>query len=182
MTFIFILLVILIVIGFFRKSTQELQAHWNTLVDNFQYSTKDFYVLLEKELKSHGIENINVFEKEMSEGNALSTKRLYLRVSWKNYTYDCCCAPFGNGTFFSWWMFSERKDIEGLIYRIPFIGRFIAQFFFPITYYKSDSASMFRSYAQSSVLRVIDDITKEKGARLLSENERKPILQNIFKR
>jgi hypothetical protein len=50
MNFILPFLVLLIVIGFFRKSTQELQAHWNTLVDDFKYSTKDFYSLLEKEL------------------------------------------------------------------------------------------------------------------------------------
>lgn len=182
MTFIYILVIALIAIAFLRKSTQNLQAHWNTLIDEFQYSTKDFYTLLEKELRSHGINDITVFEKEISEGNALSTKRLYLRVNWKDYTYDCCCAPFGNGTFFSWWMFSERKDVEGLIAKIPLIGGLLANFFFPTTYYKVDSASMFRSYAQSSVLKVIDEITKEKGIRSLSESERKPILQDIFKR
>ncbi|REE80680.1 hypothetical protein BX611_2330 [Lutibacter oceani] len=182
MGFIPILLVVLIAIGFLRKTTPELQGHWNTLIDEFEYSTKDFYALLEKELKSHGIENITVVEREMSEGNALSTKRLYLRVSWKNYNYDCCCAPFGNGTFFSWWMFTERKDIEGLIYKIPFIGRFLANFFFPTTYYKIDSTSMFRSYAQASVLKVIDEITKEKGIRLLNDSERKPTMKDIFKR
>jgi len=182
MTFLFILLGILIVIAFLKKSTPELKAHWNTLIDEFQFSTKEFYTLLEKELKSHGVEQIDIYEKSISEGNALSTKRLYLRVTWKNYTYDCCCAPFGNGTFISWWMFSERKDIEGLIAKIPFIGGFLVNFFFPTTYYKIDSASMFRTYAQASVLKVIDEITKDKGVRSLSESERKPILQDIFKR
>ena len=182
MILIYIIIAVFIIIAFLKKSTPELQGHWNTLVDEFQFSTKDFYELLEIELKSHGIENIEIYEKSMSEGNSLSTKRLYLRVSWKNYTYDCCCAPFGNGTFFSWWMFSERKDIENLISKMPLIGKFLVNFFFPTTYYKIDSVSMFRSYAQSSVLKVIDDITKEKGVRILTESERKPILKDIFKR
>ena len=39
---------------------------------------------------------------------------------------------------------------------------------------------MFMSYAQSSVLKVIEDITNEKGVRALTEAERKPVLNNIF--
>ncbi len=41
---------------------------------------------------------------------------------------------------------------------------------------------MFMSYAQTSVLKVIDDITNDKGVRALTEAERKPILNNIFVR
>jgi hypothetical protein len=37
------------------------------------------------------------------------------------------------------------------------------------------------TYAQNSVLKVIDEITKDTGIRL-SEAERKPILRNIFDR
>jgi len=182
MTFIFIILSVLLIIAFLKKGIPTLNAHWNTLLDNFKFSTKEFYNLLTAELNSHGIKNISIKEKNISIGNALSAKRLYLRVKWKNYTYDCCCAPFGNGTFISWWMYSEKTGFELLISKIPFVGNSLTKAFFPVTYYTVDTTSMFMTYAQASVLKVIDDITKSQGVRSLSEEERKPILQDIFKR
>ena len=65
---------------------------------------------------------------------------------------------------------------------LPFVGNYLAHAFFPITYYSIDTSSMFLTYAQSSVLKVIDDITNEKGVRSLTESERKPIMKDIFKR
>ncbi len=165
-----------------RKGIPTLQGHWNTLIDEFQYSTQDFYEQLTKELESHGVDNIKIINKDLSTGGTLSTKRLYLRVSWKNYTYDCCCCPFGNGTFVSWWLFSERTGFELLISKIPIIGNYLVKVFFPTTYYTIDTSSMFMTYAQSSVQKVIDNITKEKGIRSLSEADKKPILRNIFER
>jgi hypothetical protein len=177
-----IILSVLLLIAIFKKGIPTLNGHWNTLLDEFQYSTKDFYKLLTKELQSHGINKISITNKSLSTGNALSKKRLYLRVSWKSYTYDCCCSPFGNGTFISWWMFSKKTGFELLISKIPFVGNYLAQAFFPKTYYSVDTTSMFMTYAQSSVLKVIDDITKEKGVRPLSETDKKPILRDVFKR
>lgn len=173
---------ILIIIAIFKKGIPTLHAHWNTLIDEFQYSTKDFYERLEKELQSHGIEKIKVSEKSISTGSALSKRRLYLRVSWKNYTYDCCCSPFGNGTYVSWWLFSERTGFELLLSKIPFVGGYLVKVLFPTTYYTIDTSSMFMTYAQASVIKVVDDITKEKGIRALPESEKKPILRDIFNR
>lgn len=182
MAILIVILLIIAIISFLKKGVPTLNASWNSLLDNFEYSTKDFYKLLTEELESHGINKIKIQEKYISTGNKLSVKRLYLRVKWKNYTYDCCLAPYGNGTFVSWWMFTEKTGMELLISKIPFVGNYLVKAFFPVTYYSMDTASMFRTYAQSSVLKVIDDITNNKGVRALSEAERKPVLNNIFQR
>ena len=87
-----------------------------------------------------------------------------------------------NGTFISWYLFTEKTGFELLISKIPFVGNYLAQAFFPVTYYSIDTSSMFLTYAQSSVLKVIDTITNDKGVRSLTESERKPVMQNIFKR
>lgn len=181
MGIILVLLSLLLIIALFRKGIPTLNSHWNTLLGEFTFSTQEFYELLEEQLHSHGISKISISKKNISIGNALFGKRLYLRVKWKNYTYDCCCAPFGKGTFISWYLYSNKTGTELLLSKIPFIGNFLVNTFFPITYYTIDTASMFMTYCQSSVLKVIDDITNEKGLRL-SENERKPIMQDIFKR
>lgn len=177
-----IILAILVIVAIFKKGIPTLHAHWNTLIDEFDYSTKDFYEKLTEELKSHGIEKISITSKLISTGNAMSRKRLYLRVSWKNYTYDCCCAPYGKGTFISWWMYSKKTGFELLVSKIPFVGGYLVRAFFPVTYYTVDTSSMFMTYAQSSVVKVIDDITKEKGVRSLTEADKKPIMRDIFNR
>lgn len=179
---IYIIVAILIAVVILKKGIPTLHAHWNTLIDDFEFSTKEFYALLTRELESHGINRISIKEKHLSMGNQLSGRRIYLRVRWKDYTYDCCCAPFGKGTFVSWWMFTEKTGFELLLSKIPFVGMYWVRVLFPVTYYSVDTASMFRSYTQTSVLKVIDDITKNRGIRVLSEAERKPILNDIFKR
>ena len=164
------------------KSTQVLHGHWNTLIDNFNCSSKEFYTQLSAELKSKGIRNVYIRQKTIRTGSVFSTRRLYLRITWKGYTYDCCCAPFASGTFFSWWLFSEKTGLNALFCRIPFIGEYLSSFFFPDTYYKSDTASMFMTYTQSAMQNMIESITTNKGIRGLSEMEKKPVMRDIFKR
>jgi len=177
------LLVAFLILKFIFSSTlKDYHSRWNTLIDDFNYSSEDFYNLLKEDLDSNGVEGITITFAFLKEGGAFSSSRTYLRISWKNYQYDICAAPFGNGFFISWWMLYKNSLGKIIISKIPFVGSWLASKLYPVTYYKIDTASMFMSYAQSSVLRVIDKITKEKGVRLLSENERKPILQDIFKR
>ena len=171
-----------IIKAIFSSTIGHYHSHWNTLIDNFEYSSKEFYERLKTELESHGITKISIEETTYKEGGIMSHSRLYLRATWKNYQYDICGAKFGHGFFVSWWL--QYKDPSGKIFisKLPFVGERLAKIFFPITYYRIDTASMFMSYAQSSVLKVIDDITNNKGVRSLTEDERKPVLSDIFAR
>lgn len=177
-----IVIFILIALTLFRRVTPKLLGHWNTLIPDFHFPTQEFYARLSEELQIHGIDDIYLAEKEFLEGGILSGKRLYLRVSWREYNYDCCLAPFGDSTFASWWLFGQKGAIESFVSRIPFIGNFLSNMFFPTTYYMADTSSMFMKFAHASVLKVIDEITKESGARALTEDEKKPLMADIFKR
>ena len=84
--------------------------------------------------------------------------------------------------FVSSWLFYRNPILKILISKLPFIGGWLARKLFPVTFYKIDTASMFMTYAHQSVLNVVEAITKEKGTRALTEAERKPTLNNIFKR
>ena len=68
-----------------------------------------------------------------------------------------------------------------IISKIPFVGKWLVKKWYPITYYKVDTASMFMTYCHNAVLNVIDTITKESGIRI-SEQQRRPVLQDIFTR
>lgn len=166
-----IIIVIFILRRIAKASIKTHHSRWNTLIDNFEFSSKEFYSRLQTELESHGVTNIKIKEVYLKEGGMMSASRLYLRAVWRGYQYDMCAAPFGHGFFISWWLLYKESVLKILIAKIPFLGPWLVQTLFPITYYRIDTASMFMSYAQSSVLKVIDDITND---------ERKPVLNNIF--
>lgn len=65
---------------------------------------------------------------------------------------------------------------------IPIIGPAMERLFCPLTYYRIDTALMFQKVVHAAVLEVLDGITKAKGIRALSEEDRKPILKDFFQR
>lgn len=160
----------------------QLNAHWCILLDDFRFTPKNFYQLLRKELRGHNVKKLGFKEKLMSTGNIVRGKRLYLRIRWHSYVYDCCFATFGNNTYVSYWMFSEKTGFQLFLSRIPLIGFYLEKVFYPTTYYSIDTASMFRSHVQTSMLKVIDNITKENGYDALPKIIEKPVLHDIFKR
>lgn len=180
MYLIYAIFAFLILKFIFSKTLKNHHSNWNTLIDNLDFSSKEFYSLLKTELESHGITKIKISEVYLNEGGIMSSSRIYLRATWKDYQYDICGAKFGDGFFVSWWLLYKDSIGKILISKIPFIGSWLAQKLYPVTYYRIDTASMFMSYAQSSVLKVIQDITNNKGLRALTEAERKPVLNNIF--
>jgi hypothetical protein len=179
-TALFILL-ILVIISFLRTPKEDYHSNWAQLLSGVKFSTKEFYRLVQSEMQSHEITNLSFEEVSLKTGSIFSSERLYLRVRWKEYYYDLCFAPFGDGCFVSWWLIFETSSEEEFLTKIPFVGEWIRRAYYRKTYYKIDTASMFMTYAHHSVLKVIDEITKETGIRL-SELERKPILNNIFAR
>lgn len=167
---------------FLKKRKKEYHSNWTTLIENLSYSTFDFYNQLEEEFINTGVEGISMKIVKLREGGIFSARREYLRVTWKAYQYDICGAPFGDGFFMSWWLFYKQSILQIILSRFPFIGGFLSRKLFPITYYKIDTASMFMTFAQSCVMKVVDNITKEKGLRALSEQERSPEIKNLFAR
>jgi len=179
---LFFFLIILITYIILKRTKKDVHSHWFKLIDDFKYSSKDFYQEIKKEILSHGISGISTSYVQLSEGGTMSRNRLYVRVMWKDFQYDICAAPFGDGFFISWWLIYKTPIGKIILNRVPFIGNWLIQKFYPITFYKIDTASMFQTYCHQSVLNIVDSITKDKGVRALTENERKPIMKDIFKR
>ena len=178
----FLIIILAFIISLFTKTRKEYHSRWNTLINNFDFSSKEFYTLLREEFKNQDVTGITIETERFFEQSMLSAKRLYLKVKWKDYQYFICGAPFGNGFFVSWWLFYRNPILKIIISKIPFIGGWLVRKIFPVTFYTIDTASMFMTYAHQSVLTVIERITKDKGTRALTELESKPVLNNIFKR
>ncbi len=182
LTIILLVLIIAVIIAFLSKKAKTYHSNWNTLIDNFEFSTNQFYTLLEQELKAQRVDNIRTETIILSEGGVFSSKRNYLRLTWKGYQYDICGAPFAKGFFVSWWLVLTQSHAELVIANVPLIGAWLHRKFYPMTYYKIDTASMFMSYAHTAVLNVIEQITADKGIRALSELERQPKVKDLLGR
>lgn len=155
-------------------------SHWSTMIENLAASPKEFFSSLEEAINRKQMEKIKFSRVTWSEGGMLSAKREYLRVKRKDHAYDICGAPFGNGFFVSSWLGDFESGILGKLFAIPIIGGLLERMLKPLTYYRIDSALMFQSLVHSAVLEVIDNMTKAKGLRALSESERKPEMRNFF--
>jgi hypothetical protein len=166
----------------FNKRKGEYHSHWSNLVPSFKYSTEEFYKKLQVVIENNKIRGINIKIVEEEEGASfVSPSRKYLRVRYKEYSYYMCTAPFGEGLFLSWWLYSKKRKRELIIGAIPIIGPWLSHKLFPTTMYRIDTASMFMTYCHDAMKQVLDEITKDTGFRL-SENDRKPTIKNVFKR
>jgi hypothetical protein len=58
---------------------------------------------------------------------------------------------------------------------VPGLGWVYESWFVPVTFYRLDTAAMFRATVHAAVLEVIDDLTTQKGLRALASEERKPV-------
>ncbi len=83
-----------------RKRLKE-GSHWQVMVPDFETSTDAFYQLLRASIEKRRLPDVEVSEKEFSEGGILSARRRYLRLRRDRLVFDVCSAPFGTSWFFS---------------------------------------------------------------------------------
>jgi hypothetical protein len=63
---------------------------------------------------------------------------------------------------------------EEWVLSVPVVGYLYALFFNPTTYYRLDTAMMFRDSIRAAVNEVINEVRQEKGLRVLSDEELRP--------
>ena len=174
MAIVLIIFVLLLLFLIFRKKPKkvgEIHSNQNHYFDKLQFSSDDFYTLVEKLLEERQMPNTRVMRTNYHEASILSNKREYLRVERKEDVFDICAAPFGTGFFVSYWHGEPQHALRDMAMKIPYLGSVVesAQ---GTTYYKEDTASMFRACVKDSIMETIEQITTSQGVRGLSEAER----------
>lgn len=71
---------------------------------------------------------------------------------------------------------------DDVLLAIPFFGVVYERIIKPVTYYKTDTTLMFQSAVHTAVLEVVDRTLSAKGARALTEFERKPLMREFYQR
>lgn len=165
-----------------RDRNLTVLSRWHQLYENMTESSQETYRAMEEAIRKRNLPQVRLARINHHEGGIFSAKREYLRVKRKELIYDICAAPYGNGFFFSWWLCERPSSFWALVTLIPLIGIWLCNTLRPYTYYRMDTVAMFQDSVHSAVLEVVDDMTKAKGLRALTELERKPILKRLFEK
>ena len=155
-------------------------SHWNTMIQGLQQSPLEFFEAVEKAVLEKEIESVKFSRVYWKEGGFFSPKRKYLRIRRKQYAFDICGAPFGNGFFVSWWLGEIPPCWINFFLLAPVVGFWLEKLFRPVTYYKIDTAMMFQSLVHSAVLEVVDSTISEDGLKALKPADRTPVMRDFF--
>jgi len=167
--FLFFIFIVIILIIAYGKSPKTIQDDWRTFLDGFQVSTTDFYASMKAALSERQITKVEVTEESFLESHMLSAKRLYLRITQNEYVIYICSAPYGTGTFISFWLCT--KD-ENFLNRIPIVSKLMGKDRDSKTFYQMDTEAMFKLAVHSALTETIGSLTDAKGYRGLTELEK----------
>jgi hypothetical protein len=96
-----------------RREQKARQLDYQSkLVENFNFSPREFYVLLAKTIEERKVPGLTADLVKMFESVIGSSKRIYMTVARERFVYYVCAAPYGSGFFFSWRLVDERRPGE----------------------------------------------------------------------
>jgi hypothetical protein len=73
-------------------------------------------------------------------------------------------------------------DFDGLLSAVPILGPVYRRLFVSETYHTVDTALAYQAVVKSVVEDAIDGVTSAKGLRALTEDEKKPRMENFYGR
>lgn len=145
------------------RTIQIVHSSWLQYIDGQPFTTQEFYVELEREIREQKIPGILITRIGYPQGGMFSQSRIYLRVQCGDYVFDVCAAPFGKGSFVSWRMGEIPDRLRILLMSIPWIGRFFRNR--TKTFFELDNEALFKERFSASVRKVYESLTAEQGAR-----------------
>jgi len=172
---VYIIIIIFVIVLFLilrpkSKKIGELGQHWNHFFSDLQFSSNEFYTLVEEKVKAHDMPDVRMGRVNYAESSIISNKREYLHIERKEDIFDICAAPFGNGFFVSYWLGNPSHKVRDWAMNVPFLGTAV-EGWQGTTYFKVDTACMFRSAVVGCIKEAVEEITSQKGLRGLTENE-----------
>ena len=74
------------------------------------------------------------------------------------------------------------KWLDERLYVMPLIGPIYESWFHPLTYFREDQNNMYREAVHRAVMETIGSISSEKGIKPLTEDEKKPLIWELFRK
>jgi hypothetical protein len=170
MFYLIIIAIVLLLIYLFNRGTEN-HSPWQQSFD-LKFSSEEFYKSCQEAIAKREIPGISFSRVNLSEGGMTSANREYLHIVRGEHIYDICAAPFGTGFFVSRW-YSAKPDFMTKVLRQIKKYPILSQWAEHKTYYQLDTEAMFKSFVHAGMLEAIDAMTTSKGARSMTEFERR---------
>ena len=74
------------------------------------------------------------------------------------------------------------KWLDERLYVMPLVGPIYESWFHPLTYFREDQNNMYREVVHRAVMETIGSISSEKGIKPLTEDEKKPLIWELFRK
>jgi hypothetical protein len=169
MLFLIVLIIAVVLVAIYHKTPVTIKSHpWNHFYDNIQFSPSDFYQHVKEGLESRKISGLSYGKESFLQSHIFSAKREYMRITQSEYVFYVCAAPFGTGTFVSWWLCVKN---EKTINKMPILSKLAGKDRNNKSFYQMDTEAMYQQAVHSTVISVADALTAEKGYRL-SDSDR----------
>ena len=101
--------------------------------------------------------------------------------SWLGFLFGCAC---GTGLVLAMivglCIGHAIPALDSAFMKVPILTDIYQRFCRPETYYRMDITLMFKSAVQGAIMEAVDTMTKAKGHRGLTPEERKPLFDNMF--
>ena len=153
-----------------KKAIRSVHDHKHKHLDMPSFSPLQFYEGIETAIKSKAIDGVSFRSIKHSEGGLMSAKRIYFRISYHEYIFDVCAAPYGTEDFFiSWWLGDSGYTLRDILSNIPVIGRWYTKR--AKTFYEQDTETMFREMVVESINIVLSELMETKGMRLSEDTD-----------
>jgi hypothetical protein len=145
----------------------EVISHWHHTFDRTHFSVQEFYAATSQAVADRKVPGAERFRVTHDERVFLSAEREYLRVTWRQQTFDICAAPYGEGFYVSWWFVERTTRLRRLLMRIPGVKLWYEG----KTYHILDLEETVSDLVHACVLESVDAMTGTRGS-TLSEAER----------
>lgn len=155
---ILLILVIALIVGLIMKYFRTIDLvtnHGQTPFEELQFSTKEFYTVVEALITEKQIPGVYVGRVYHLTHGIFSGKREYLRVTYQRYFFDICAAPFAKDFFVSY----RQGRLKVLVRRRR-----------EKTFYEIDTEAMFHGAILLCYQRAIERMIEKKGYRLIDND------------
>ncbi len=162
-----------------KQLLDETISHWHKTLHGVSISPSEFYDRVEQKVSSFELPGVQFQRVNLSENWSMSWKRSYLRVTRLDFVYDIGLYPFAGGVYVSSWLREPVSTARKILLHIPVV-RAIVRGLTPKTYFKVDAAICFQEVTHTAVLAVLDEVTNIEGATPIPDQERKPVMRELY--
>ena len=168
-----------------RPLVEDSVAHWHATIPGLKIPKDRFLEALSLAIRRYKIPGASVSRVQFLETTIASPTREYLRIRQRNLSFYVFAASLGESFFVSSWLVPERSVIARVLLSVPLIGPLFSRLirlFQAETFFAHDSTLLFLEIVHQSVLNVVDTLTSTENVGPLPEEQRKPIMHELYSR